>query len=375
MASDPLGEVQGELKATALAIGLDEHETEATLHSGLTKGQKSPRDLSKVGQLVGKKKAKASGAKIGKSSPAASEGSRGNKKSGLPEIEVGGRQLRDLADDSISALMAANEPPVMFRRAGELVRLVTDEGVRIKLFDHIGLKGELARCADFVKTVEGKEGPETGPARPPADLAPDLLARVDRLPFPQLRLLATTPVYSAAGELVSTEGYHGDSGIYLSMQGLRLPELPSPADALALLKEMLCDFPFTHESGFAHTLSAILLPFLRPMIDGPTPLKLVEASTRGTGKGLLCEVIPLVALGTDAGVMVQPKDGDEFEKRVTSMLLEGSRVILLDNVHTLKGEALAAALTARTWRGRRLGKSERLCCLNWLHGSLKAGVV
>jgi hypothetical protein len=61
---------------------------------------------------------------------------------------------------------------------------------------------------------------------------------------------------------------------------------------------------------------------------------------------------------------VQPKDGDEFEKRVTSMLLEGSRVILLDNVHSLSGEALAAALTAQTWRGRRLGKSEMLTLSN-----------
>jgi hypothetical protein len=354
------GNVEAELRAAALAIGLSEHETETTLNSGLTKGQKSPRDLSKVGQLVGKKKAM----KVDGSSPAASRGDSEVKKGGLPEIEVGGRQLRDIADDSVSALLAANEPPAMFRRAGELVRLVDDEGVRIKLFDHIGLKGELARCADFVKTVEGKEGPETSPARPPADLAPDLLARVDRLPFPPLRLLATTPVYSAAGELVSSEGYHPDSGIFLSMQGLQVPELPSPVDGLALLREMLCDFPFTHESGLAHTLSAILLPFLRRMIDGPTPLILVEASTRGTGKGLLCEVVPLVALGADAGVMVQPRDGDEFEKRVTSMLLEGSRVILLDNVHTLKGEALAAALTARTWRGRRLGKSEMLTLQN-----------
>ena len=355
-------DVEAELRAVALAIGLGTGETEDTLRRGMEKGMQNPRDLNGIGRLVGKKRA-GRGMRVGKISgkkPSDSE----NKASGLPEIEVGGRQLRDISDDSISALTAANEPPVMFRRAGELVRLVTDEGVRIKLFDHIGLKGELARCADFIKTVATKDGPVVSPARPPADLAPDLLARVDRLPFPPLRLLATTPVYSVAGELVSTEGYHADSGIYLSMQGLQLPELPSPAGALALLREMLCDFPFAHASGFAHTLGAVLLPFLRPMIDGPTPLILVEASTRGTGKGLLCEVIPLVALGTNAGVMVQPKDGDEFEKRVTAMLLEGSRMILLDNVHTLKGEALAAALTARTWRGRRLGKCEMLTLQN-----------
>lgn len=287
-----------------------------------------------------------------------------------PEVVVNGRQLRDIAEEALSALTALNTPPRLFTRAGELVRLVEDGETRVKPLDAVALKGELARCADFVKEETGKDGePYTIPARPPADLAPDLLARVDRLPFPPLRLLATTPVYSAAGDLIAAQGYHPDSGVYLAPHGLEVPPLPTVGGALARLRDMLHDFPFAHRAGFAHTLGALLLPFLRPMIDGPTPLHLIEAPTRGTGKGLLSEVIPLVALGTGAGVMVQPRDGDEFEKRVTSMLLEGSRVILLDNVHTLSGEALAAALTARTWRGRRLGKSEMLTLPNdalWL---------
>ena len=245
-----------------------------------------------------------------------------------------------------------------------MVRVIDDEGTKAKPLDAVGLKGELDRSADFMKEVMTKDGLERYPARPPNDLAPDLLARVDRLPFPTLRMLATTPVYSKDGHLISAEGYHADSGIFLALQGLKVPELPEPGAALMLLRELLCDFPFANPGGFAHSLAALLLPFLRPRIDGPTPLHLVEAPTRGTGKGLLSEVIPLVSIGTSPGVMVQPKDGDEFEKRVTSTLLSGARVILLDNVHTLKGEALAAALTARVWQGRRLGKSEMLTLPN-----------
>ena len=33
-----------------------------------------------------------------------------------PEIVVTGRHLRDIADDAVSALKAANVPPVLFRR-------------------------------------------------------------------------------------------------------------------------------------------------------------------------------------------------------------------------------------------------------------------
>ncbi|KQR15600.1 hypothetical protein [Deinococcus sp. Leaf326] len=283
-----------------------------------------------------------------------------------PEIVVNTQRLRDIAEESVIALLARNDPPRLFSRAGELGRLIQqDNETRFKSFDQVALKGELERSADFVKEVMGKDNESYMVAvRPPNDLAPDLLARVDQLPFPILRTLATTPLYSAAGDLIAAEGYHSDSGVFLTLGGLKLPSLPTVEGALELLRELLHDFPFAHRAGFAHTVGALLVPFLRPMIDGPTPLHLIEAPTRGTGKGLLSEVIPAVALGTDAGVMVQPKDGDEFEKRVTSMLLEGSRVILLDNVHALQGEALAAALTARTWRGRRLGKSEMLTLPN-----------
>ncbi|AFZ67894.1 bifunctional DNA primase/polymerase [Deinococcus peraridilitoris] len=296
-----------------------------------------------------------------------------------PEIVVNGRFLREIAEDAVRALEGANDPPTLFRRGGAVVRLDQEEDARAVPLDAVALKGVLDRTADFVKLEERVEKGEDGsksvveevkPARPPADLAPDLLARVDRLPLPSLRILATSPLFSEGGELVCEEGYHAESGIYLASRGLEnVCDDVSTSSALALLRELLCDFPFTGEAGFAHTLAALLLPFVRPMIDGPTPLHLIEAPTRGTGKGLLSEVIAHVSLGHAAGVMVQPKDGDEFEKRVTSTLLEGARIILLDNVHTLKGEALAAALTARTWKGRRLGKSEMLTLPNdalWL---------
>ncbi|MBB5379278.1 hypothetical protein HNQ07_004793 [Deinococcus metalli] len=75
------------------------------------------------------------------------------------------------------------------------------------------------------------------------------------------------------------------------------------------------------------------------MIHGPIPLYLIEAPMRGTGKTLLAQILALVTLGNEVGTMVQPANDGEFEKRVTSSLLGGARIILLDNVHTLKGEA------------------------------------
>jgi RepB DNA-primase from phage plasmid len=361
------GEVEAELTTAALQSGLAEHEIGSTLHSGLREGIADPDSLEQVGNSTpGKHK------KIRSSEDCMA--------SGLPEIVVNERHLREIANDAQAALLTANEPPSLFLHGGNLTQLVSNEsGVRLRTLDAVGLKGKLDRVADFKTLTERTEKGEDGkkevvtdskPARPPADLAPDLLARVEHLGLPVLRTLARSPIYDPGGALVSAEGYHAQSGIYLALLGLSIPPVPTVSEALALLRELLTDFPFSpHEAGFAHTLAALLLPFVRPMIDGPTPLHLIEAPTRGSGKGLLSEVIAHVTVGGPAGVMVQPKDDGEFEKRVTSILLEGAPVVLLDNVHTLKGEALAAALTTPMWRGRRLGKSEMLTLPNgalWL---------
>ena len=49
----------------------------------------------------------------------------------FPQIVTTGNQLRETSDASLSALKAANAPPSVFVRAGELVRLVADENGQI----------------------------------------------------------------------------------------------------------------------------------------------------------------------------------------------------------------------------------------------------
>src|SRR5262245_27135276 len=41
----------------------------------------------------------------------------------LPRIECYDRQLRDVTTDAVAALAAANQPPRLFERGGQLVRL------------------------------------------------------------------------------------------------------------------------------------------------------------------------------------------------------------------------------------------------------------
>ena len=48
----------------------------------------------------------------------------------LPMIIVNNRQLRDSTTEAVAALHAANDPPEIFVRMGELVRIQVDEDER-----------------------------------------------------------------------------------------------------------------------------------------------------------------------------------------------------------------------------------------------------
>jgi hypothetical protein len=275
-------------------------------------------------------------------------------------IQVNARFLRDIAADAIQALTGANDPPRLFVRGTSLVRLA-ETGLAADPINVPALKGVLDRCADFVKVKKGEVGAADVLvlARPPDDVVKDILSQ-QGLPFPALKGFASTPIFLPGGRLLARDGYDPDSGIYMSLEGLQDLERDMPLEAAKdfLLQELLVDFPFVDEASQAHALAALLQPFLRQMISGPTPLYLFDAPARGTGKGLLADLVAIVTTGSPAYVMALPRDDEEVDKRITSTLLAGHQLALLDNVTVLRSAALSAALTTTSWRGPVLGTSQ-----------------
>ena len=126
-----------------------------------------------------------------------------------------------------------------------------------------------------------------------------------------------------------------------------------------LLDDLLGDFPFTGEAERAHALALLLVGFVRAIIDGPTPLHLVEKPTQGTGATLMVDVMSVVAIGCRASVMVEGSDDEEWRKRLTAKLRQIPAVVLIDNLRRpLDSSALAAALTAPFWEVKRDGWHE-----------------
>jgi putative DNA primase/helicase len=95
------------------------------------------------------------------------------------------------------------------------------------------------------------------------------------------------------------------------------------------------------------------------MIDGPTPLHLIEKPTPGTGATLMVDAIATILTGAGASVMTEGRDDEEWRKRITAKLRQIPSLVLIDNLRNeLDSSALAAALTAPFWEDRILGVSE-----------------
>jgi putative DNA primase/helicase len=296
-------------------------------------------------------------------------------------IEGNKRQLRHVTDDALAAIHAGNTPPRIFQRGGLLtrVRIRAEDGApSLEPLVDAALRGVLARFANWIKVRDTNDGQIIEDEAPPIEVVKDLAALPAWDQIPIIEGVIECPVFARDGTLVQTAGYHANARLwYQPAAGLQLdpvPEAPTRAEILwardFLLVELLGDFPFKDEASRAHAVAAAILPFVRQLIDGPTPLHLLDAPVEGTGKTLLASAISLVSTGRDAETIPEADSDEEWRKRLTAILIEAPRFILLDNLNrTLDSGALAAALTTNFWKDRLLGHSKTVNlpnCAVWM---------
>ena len=281
----------------------------------------------------------------------------------LPEISATDRCLPRISEAAWSALEQSNtRSPRLFRQGARLVRLQHEnQDVSLVELTKHRLRYALGRAAYWFRLREGAQFD----ALPPLFVVDDMLAHPAPL-LPELDRITSVPVFGPMGDLVTVAGYHSASGIYYApASGFSMPEVasaPTPGDIQVartlLVKELLGDFPFTSDAELAHTLAAALLPFVRSLVHGSTPLHLIEKPSPGTGAGLLSYVICFPALGRGPTVMTLGQSEDETRRTLTAKLAELPSVILIDNVHMLESAALSAAITTPgVWTDRLIGSS------------------
>lgn len=150
-----------------------------------------------------------------------------------------------------------------------------------------------------------------------------------------------------------------------------IPEKPTQEDARAALELLrgvfappgdgFDGFPFASDTERDVPIANVLTLIARPAIDGCVPAFVYDASTPGTGKGLIADTVCLIATGEDMPKGVFTDNQEELSKHLGSLILAGVAVAGFDNIDqrmSFSGGALDAVLTARRPQLRILGKSE-----------------
>lgn len=273
-------------------------------------------------------------------------------------VVVIGPDLHRVNDDALAAL--ARDPGVWAYR-GALCEIAVDADTGRPVprpLDADALCDRLSRCARWAR----RAGRKLLPTAPPLACARQVLTRAE---LPGIRVLAGVaiePALRADGSILQGEARWDEPSGWLYAPAATYPEVPDAPtaeqvrEAVAALLEVIADAPMAADDGRSAWLAGLLTPFARPLFDGPAPLFLVEATTRGSGKTLLAQAAALIAQGRISGASNPPDDDDEIRKVLLGAVLRDARVVLLDNcVGELGWPSLDAALTSSVIEGRVLG--------------------
>lgn len=284
-------------------------------------------------------------------------------------IDVLNLDLKLLTPQAWSRVAAANDPPRLFMQGGTPVRIgqVAHKPHDAPTWGFQTLD-ERRLMKELVEAVpEGfwrGRGKGAVQVVPPSQLVTAMLAtRPEHIPLAPVTRIVHAPTVAPDGTVQTSPGYQHATGAFYVSNGLDLPAVsatPTRAEldrAVALLKTPIADFPFVADADRANAIAFGLLPFVRDVIDGATPLHLFEKPTPGTGATLLTDALLFPALGGDVAKMSQVEDDDEWRKQITSTLIDGPAVVLIDNVRELVSPQIAKAVTDRVWKSRILGQS------------------
>ncbi|HEY5208172.1 MAG TPA: DUF3854 domain-containing protein [Stellaceae bacterium] len=297
---------------------------------------------------------------------------------GKPVITLKSGKLNESLEELDAAFVASGEP--VYQRAGVLVRVanagetariadlgtghVTEEGITrtdvapvIRVMEVRPCQQLASRAATFLKSDgRSKKGPVEADCTPV--LAEHYLDKADGWRVPGLRRIVEAPTLRTNGTVLQTPGYDAASQLlYLpSVEFPRIADKPSRDEACAAY-ERLCrpmrTYPFTPEAK-AVWAAAVITALVRPVLPS-APLFGFSATAAGSGKTKAAEIVGYVATGHTPASMPQARDREEERKRITSLLLSGDPVALVDNcTRPIESDIMCQVLTGAIFKDRIL---------------------
>lgn len=213
------------------------------------------------------------------------------------------------------------------------------------------------------KTKEGEpEEFEEIPIDPPPQVAITMLSNSGDWNFNQIAGIVTAPTLRRDGTILWKEGYDPRTKLLLlSPPDMpNFPQNPTRNDAIRSihrLASLLDGFPFVSPVDKSVALSGLITPVCRAAMT-VAPLHAVSAPTAGSGKSFMVDLFSALISGTPAPATPVGKSEEETEKRLSSAMMEGSPIIVLDNVNgQLYGDALCQCVERPIVKFRVLGES------------------
>ena len=284
----------------------------------------------------------------------------------LPQILGNRRNLRESTAEGMTAIIKANEPPVIFSRLGSLARVRVNETGRpvIDALTENMVTHRLANVADWWHVTSTTSHEDS----PPPAVSKNIMAMGEWPDLPGLKGIVECPTLRPDFSILDTPGYDPSTRlIYVPNPDLVLPAIPATptreelAHAIGVIADVFADFPFVDQSSRAAAWAALFTALIRPAVAGHVQMCLFDSPKSGTGKGLLCETIALIVTGRAASMFQVPTKDDEWRKKITTELLAGATLIVVDNIELpLDSPYLASVITAHEWNDRRLGLNESI---------------
>jgi hypothetical protein len=284
-----------------------------------------------------------------------------------PKIRVPSDQ-RELIDFCRECGVELAKDNRLFRRDRTPVA-VNREKARLDPITPRAMRSFAQRYIEFFKfrTEEKEDGSKvtkTVVKNIPAETAGALLESwelVEKLP--EVRRVNPTrlPAFREDGRIELLQpGYFPEQGIYTIDDEVKYDETLTRQQAVAILRDLLKDFPFLNDRSRAVAVAAMLTMFCATMLPKRAlrPGFVYTANAPGAGKTLLCKFAIIPVTGSCALRTLPRKE--ETRKVLDSLALDASIYVLFDNVRgKIASEDLEAFITSAEHEGRLLGESTR----------------
>ena len=281
----------------------------------------------------------------------------------LPTIQVNEKQLRDFRGEMWDALLKWNEPPKIYKNLQRIVEIIPDDNDMLTTVEVTSarMRDILSDAANWVETRYSQNyGSYQVSVIVPKVAAESALSNKNPQ-IPRLKKIIRSPFFNKDGNLSIKPGYQPETECFLYMDTKinRIPERPSRSDvdtAKEWIDELLWDFPLVDKAEKANAIAFFLVQYIRDLIKGQTPLHMFEASTPGTGKSLLVEMLCYPFLNSSVPAKSEITDNIELRKQITTSLIAKVPIIFFDNLnYGIDSGIIAGAATNPMWNDRLLG--------------------